>query len=61
MRQEYTHTPTPKLRAVFSVAELVINCFSISHLTNVGRLDNTEEISRLNASGIKDLVVTCKA
>ena len=33
---EYTHTPTPKLHATVSVAEQVINPFSISHLTDVG-------------------------
>ena len=34
--REYTHTPTPKLHATVSVAEQVINPFSISHLTDVG-------------------------
>ena len=40
--REYTHMPTPKLHAAVSIAEQVINPFSISHLTDVGRLDNTE-------------------
>ena len=34
--REYTHTPTPKLHATVSVAEQVINLFSILHLTDVG-------------------------
>ena len=34
--------PTPKLHATISAAEQVINPFSISHLTEVGWLDNTE-------------------
>ena len=34
--REYTHTPTPKLHGTVSVAEQVINSFSISHLTDVG-------------------------
>ena len=33
--REYTHTPTPKLHAVVSVVEQVINPFLISHLTDV--------------------------
>ena len=34
--REYTHMSTPKLHATVSVAEQVINPFSISHLTDVG-------------------------
>ena len=34
--RKYTHTSTPKLHATVSVAEQVINFFSISHLTDVG-------------------------
>ena len=40
--REYTHMPTPKLHATVSVAEQTINLFSISHLTDVGWLDNTK-------------------
>ena len=34
--------PTPILPAAISVNEQVINPFSISHITEMGRLDNTE-------------------
>ena len=34
--REYTHMPTLKLHATVSVAEQVINSFSISYLTDVG-------------------------
>ena len=34
--REYTHMATPKLHATISVAEQVINTFSISHLIDVG-------------------------
>ena len=40
--REYTHTPTPKLHAAISVAKQVINPFSISHLSDLGWLDNTK-------------------
>ena len=40
--REYTHTPTPKLHAAVSVTKQVINPFSISLLTHMGRLENTE-------------------
>ena len=35
---------TQKLHGAVSVAEQVINPFSLSYITNVGRLDNTEYI-----------------
>ena len=40
--REYIHTPTPKLHAAVSVTKQVINPFSISHLSDLGWLDNTE-------------------
>ena len=45
--RECTRMPTPKLRATVSVTEQVINPFSISHITDVGQLDNTEYLSFL--------------
>ena len=39
--REYNHTPTSKLHAAVSVAKQVINPFSISHLCDLGWLDNT--------------------
>ena len=38
--REYAHMPIPKLYAAVSVAEQVINPFSVSHLTYVGKLEN---------------------
>ena len=39
---EYAHTQAPELQAAVSVVKQLIDLFLISHLTNVGWLDNTE-------------------
>ena len=41
---EYNHKTTPKLHGAVSVAEQMINPFSLLHITNMGRLDNTESL-----------------
>ena len=43
----YTCVPSPKLHAAVCVMEQVINHFPISHITDAGRLDNTEYLSFL--------------
>ena len=45
--REYTCMPTRKLHAAVNVTEQVINHFSISHITDVGQLDDTEYLSFL--------------
>ena len=34
--KEYTYMPTPKLHATISIAEQIINLFSISHFIDMG-------------------------